>query len=94
MYSLLKTVSAHSRAIVATTTTKAQNKVTNQWTEVLMAVQGLGTLARVCGWALREHHAEIILFCVTTTSMADPLAAHVLFFALHDISSGTRDIQG
>ena len=37
-----------------------------------------------------EYHPEMILYCVTTTSMVDPLAAHVLFFALYDISSGVN----
>ena len=36
----------------------------------------------------RCHQPEILLFSLSSTSMVDPLGAHVLFFALTDMATG------
>lgn len=62
--------------------------ISDEWTVGLLSAEGLGILCRILGDELKNDIPAVLLHLISTTNLANRLAAHVLYFALGDIASG------
>jgi len=62
--------------------------ISDEWTVCLLGAEGLGILCRILGDELKSDIPVVLQHLISTTNLANRLAAHVLYFALGDIASG------
>jgi len=64
----------------------------NTWSETLLAVEGLGLIAKAIGPQFRCYQPEVLLYSLSSTALDNPLAVHVLYQALLDTAGGERTV--
>ena len=62
--------------------------ISDEWTVPLLAAEGLGTVCRILGDDIKSDIPVVLLHLISSTNLANRLAAHVLYFALGDLGSG------